>query len=252
MEYRRKHDRHRPRGWFSLFFRLGGWLSLIFGALLIVLTLISASQLFLADQLDRDGKFTRAVVGDKRMAVTYDSDADEERQYFVTFIYKSSEGGQTTETGVSGDFYDEAVRGDELVIRYLRSDPGQIEYEIGSYRKAGNVLRWIGLVLGLIGLLALWRYGKQANRAVKARRDGDKIHAEVTGIRELKLEVNNRSQARLQWREPDGRTGESLMRGIEELSRLYQAGDRIVVFRLGDDAFWEGDVGPPWREIGED
>ena len=27
MAYRRKHGRHDPRGWFSLLFRLGGWVS---------------------------------------------------------------------------------------------------------------------------------------------------------------------------------------------------------------------------------
>lgn len=249
MEYRRRHDRHSPRGWFSLFLRLGGWVSLIFGVVLVVLTLFSASALYLADRMDRDGRFARAAVVDKRVVIGVDSDGDETRSYFVTFAYKTSDGGRTAEANVKRAFYDAAAPGDEQLIRYLRDDPGRIEHEIGQYRASGNVLRNIGLLMGVIGLAALWVFGQRANRAVKVRRDGEKRMAAVTGIRETNVKVNSRRQGRLMWREEDGRTGESLMHDIGELSRLYKGGDRIVVFRLGRHAYWEGDVGPPQREV---
>ena len=199
--------------------------------------------------MDREGRFARAAVVDKRVAVSVDSDGDESRSYFVTFAYKTSNGGRTAEAKVGRAYYDAAAPGDEQVIRYLRSDPGRIEHEIGQYRATGNLLRYIGLVMGLIGLTALWIFGQRANRAVKVRRDGEKRMAAVTGIRETNVKVNDRRQGRLMWREDDGQTGESLMRDLGKLSQTYKGGDRIVVFRLGRHAFWEGDVGPPRREV---
>lgn len=249
MEYRRRHDRHHPRGWFSLFVRLGGWVALALGVGLFAMTLFSASFLYLADRMDGDGKFTRAVVTDKRLVVSVDSDGDEARDYIVTFTYKSSEGGQTAVAEVGVAYFGDVEIGDERVIRYLRSDPGRIEYDIGAYRRSGVLLRWVAFGIGLAGLATLWLFGQRANRAVRARRDGEKRMAEVTGIRRLSVEVNNRRQARLQWREPDGQEGESLMRDMAELSRMYGAGDPVVVFRLGKHAYWEGDVGPPRREV---
>ena len=112
-------------------------------------------------------------------------------------------------------------------------------------------LRWVGLLFGIGGLITLWLFGKKANRAVLARRDGEKRFAEVVGIEDTNVKVNDNRQARLLWREEDGQEGKSFMRNRSELSRLYAAGDEIVVFRLGEDAFWEGDVGPPAREISE-
>ena len=70
MDYQRRHDRDDPRGWFSLFVRLGGWASLILGVLLLVATLISAIQLAIADRMDTEGRFTSAVVVGKRVSVS--------------------------------------------------------------------------------------------------------------------------------------------------------------------------------------
>lgn len=249
MTYRRKHDRHAPRSWLSLFIRLGGWASIALGVVLMVLTLFSVTQLSLADQLDRSGKFTRAVIVDKTTKVTTDSDGDTVTSYYVTFQYKATGGGQKVERGVDVSFYRTSEEDDEVVIRYARDNPRVFEYDIGSYRRAGNVLRWVALLFGLGGIFTLWRFGKETNRAILARRDGEKRLAKVIGIAETSVEVNGRRQARLAWREDDGQTGESLMRDIGALSRLYKAGDPIVVFRLGDDCFWEGDVGPPRREV---
>jgi hypothetical protein len=250
MRHRRKHDRHYPRGWFNLFLRLGGWVCLVAGVALLALTGISASRLYMADRLDAGGGYSAAVVTDKRYEQSTDSDGDTSTTYYVTFTYKGgSAGGQTVETTVGSGFYDDVMPQDRRVIRYLRDDPRVIEYEPGRYRRIGNTLRYIGLAVGLLGLAALWMLGQQTNRAIKARRDGDRRIAVVIDIRDTNVEVNDRPQARLVWREDDGKTGQSLMRGEAELRRLYAPGDKIVVFRLGRHAFWEGDVGPPRREV---
>ena len=250
MKYKRRHSRTRPRGWFSLFLRLGGWACLILGVLLVVLTFFSASALYLADRMDADGRLAWAAVTDKRVGVTTDSDGDESRAYFVTFTYKTREGGRATEAEVPEALFRSLGIEDEHLIRYLRADPTQIEYEIGQYRQNGEALRYVGLAMGLVGLFFLWRFGGQTNAAILARRDGEKRFAVITGIVDSGVEVNDREKGRLEWREQDGQTGRSLMRDLQELRDLYEAGDRIVVFRLGETAYWEGDVGPPRREIG--
>ncbi len=250
MRHRRKHDRHYPRGWFSLFLRLGGWVCLVAGVALLVLTGISASRLYMADRLDAGGGYSAAVVTGKRFEQSTDSDGDTSTTYYVTFTYKGgAAGGQTVETSVGSGFYDDVGLQDRRVIRYLREEPTVIEYAPGRYRRIGNILRYIGLGVGLLGLSALWLLGQQTNRAIRARRDGDRRIAKVMDIRGTGVEVNDRQQARLVWREDDGKTGQSLMRDEAELRSLYKTGDRIVVFRLGRYAVWEGDVGPPRREV---
>jgi len=250
MAYRRKHDRDQPRGWFNLFIRMGGWVALVLGAVLVVLTLISATQEGIADRLDRDGKFSRALVMDKRFTISTDDEGGESYTYYTTFRFKTSVGGgQELERTVHGNFYENTKIGDEHTIRYLRSDPTVFEYELDLYRNNSNIVRWIGLFFGVGGLLTLWFFGLKTNVALIARRDGEKRFAQVTGIAETNVEINEKAQARLVWREEDGQVGESFMRDRMELSRLYKLGDKIVVFRLGEKAFWEGDVGPPKREM---
>ena len=251
MSYVRKHDRTRPRSWFSLFIRMGGWSCFIFGLFLFIFSMISAGQLMIADQLDREGRFTTAVVMDKLISVTTDSDGDEETEYLVTFRYKAQGGGREIQRDTDSDFFHQVSLDDEVPVRYLDDDPTVIEYNIGEYRRGGVAVRWISLIIGIAGLYALWRFGSEANAMILARRDGEKRLAQVTGILETGVEVNDRHQARLTWRESDGRTGKSLMHDRAKLSRLYHAGDEVVVFRLGDQAFWEGDVGPPKREMTE-
>jgi hypothetical protein len=249
MRYRRKHKRLRPRGWFSLFIRMGGWVCLVSGLFLVALTVFSASALYLGDRMDAEGRYARAVVEDKREVVTQDSEGDDDHSYYVLFVYKTSNGLLRTEATVNFGYYEGIETGDSTVIRYLRDDPSHIEYEPGSYHRNGRLLRTIGLVVGLIGLATLWRFGSETNRAIKARRDGDKRFAVITSIEDAGIKINGKPQARLVWREEDGQVGESLMHSIYTLRDLYEASERIVVFRLGEDAVWEGDVGPPKREM---
>lgn len=241
--YRRKHDRHLPRGWFSLFLRLGGWSALLAAALLLLATLFSALSLRVADRLDAAAGYATATVTSKGAR----REAGSSETWRVGFTYKTEAGGRSTEVAVPREFFDSVRIGSEVPVRYLRADPGRIEMEPPLERTAGYVLMAAALAIGLAGLWALWRFGNEANAAILARRDGERRMARVTGIADANVVVNNRMQARLEWRENDGRTGRSLMRDRDELERLYKPGDPIVVYRRDTDAFWEGDVGPPVR-----
>jgi hypothetical protein len=240
MDYRRKHSRQHPRSWFSLFLRYGGGVSLVLGLALIFATFISASRLYIADGIDAEGVYARASVFERRSEELVGGGT----RYYVTFRYKTASGGQSAEVEVTPEFHASHQVGDEAVIRYRVTQPDFVEEADEGYRRSGVLFRWIGLGFGLAGLLALWRSGRRANRAVLARRDGEKRFAEITGIEEL-----GKGKGRLVWREEDGQTGHSYAHDLAELSRTYHGGDRIVVFRLGTAAYWEGDVGPPRREL---
>ncbi|MDF0597034.1 DUF3592 domain-containing protein [Psychromarinibacter halotolerans] len=234
--YRRRHHRTEPRSWFSLFLRFGGWAAIVLAVALLVTTLFSAGALFLADRIDRDGALAYATVTDKRA---------EGETRFVTFTFKARGGGGRTETvTVDPSYYDSLAEGDERPVRYDPETPGAVETDLGFYARIGARLRWGALVLGLLGLAALWAVGQRANRAIKVRRDGDRRMADVMGVRDLRLRIGGAQQGRLTWREPDGRTGESFPHDADWLRKTYGPGDQIVVFRLGRHACWEGDVGP--------
>ena len=251
--YRRRHDRDTPRGWFSLFVRLGGWAAMILGAAVVVTTTFSAGALFLADKFDREGALAYAVVTGKRVGERQDANGDTRQVFLVEFTYKvrggGSPAGRVTEAEVTAPYFNRTLVEEEVPIRYLVSDPSRVEADIGYYRGKGELLRWTGLALGIGGLIVLWLTGSRTNRAILARRDGDKRLASVTSIEQLRLTVRGARQGRLHWREEDGRTGASLAHPVQWLRDRYRPGDRIVVFRLGDFAVWEGDVGPPERDV---
>lgn len=245
LRYRRRHDRDAPRSWFSLFVRLGGWVCLGAAAALLVATFASAISLRVAERLDAEAGYAQAVITGKSVLGSW----GEPESWRVSFTYKTESGGRTAEVEVPEAFYNEVSVGSEYPVRYLRADPGVVDLQPRQSRTAGNVLRFIALGLGILGLVTLWRFGTQTNAAILARRDGQKRMATVIAVRDTGVRINGRAQGRLVWREEGGETGESLMRDRGQLEHLYKPGDPVVVFRRDRDVFWEGDVGPPRREM---
>lgn len=197
-----------------------------------------------AARFEADGRVAQADVTDKRIDISYDSDGDETRTYFVTFQFQTRSGESVrVERSVGKRFYNGTAPGDLKEIRYLPDAPRRIEYYVGEKAHRTRIGLWIGGIVGAVGLGGLWLAGNRTNRAILARRDGIKQVAEVLAVRTLSVEVNDVRQARLVWRGPDGLEGQSLMRDAPDLS-VYKPGDKITVFRRGDDVWWEGDVGP--------
>lgn len=245
--YRRKHDRATPRSWLSLFLRLGGWFSLIAAIGLLLATFFSALAVHLADRFDASGGYAMATITGKSVI----GDRDVPDSYHVSFKYKTEAGGQTAEIEVEKPFFFTVKVGSEHPVRYALETPTDLELEPRQTTNAGRGLRVVALILGIVGLWSLWRFGKQTNAAILARRDGEKRFARVIEVSDTGVRVNGRAKGRLIWREEDGQTGESLIRNLTDLADTYKAGDRIVVFRRDDDVVWEGDVGPPRREFDE-
>lgn len=247
----RKHHRDTPRGWFSLFIRLGGWVSLIAALAMLVVGGLMLGYARSAMLFDRDGVITQAEILHKRIDYTYDDDGEKQRIYYLRFFFDTPT-MQTVnrERRVPWSVYGAVTVGEPRDIRYLPYEPERFEHTVGANAANGRIARLIGWAVGAFGLGTLWYFGSQTNRAILARRDGEELVAEVIKVRRLQVEVNDRAQGRLQWRLPDGAEGQSLMRDYEALT-VYRVGDKITVFRQGAEMWWDGDVGPrsedAWR-----
>jgi uncharacterized protein (DUF58 family) len=226
-----------------LFWRMGGWVALIFGGPFLVLTLISSLSLSLAQRFDAEGRETGARVVDRYETVSTDSDGDRTTTYSLVLTFKTNRGAEVTVThSVGSNLYHSTEVGDFTGIWYLESAPDKTELNRGENRSLGIVTQTLALLFGLLWLAALWVPGRKAGAAVRARRYGARETAEVTGVTQTNWKVNNQFRYRLTWREKSGRTGESL--GYPHaLLRGYEPGSRITVYQGIKRAWWSGDVG---------
>ncbi|SMX36026.1 DUF3592 domain-containing protein [Maliponia aquimaris] len=226
-----------------LFWRMGGWVMLIFVVIVLVLTMVSQSTLSLAQRFDVEGRETTAEVTDKYERVSTDSDGDREVTYYFELRFDTQRGDTVGVTrSVGSSTYNDAAVGDRVPIWYLNSEPGTIELSRGENRTTSIVTRWIALGFGALMLAALWVPGRKAVAAARARRYGRRETAVVTGLKQTSYRVNNRHRYRLTWREDSGRIGESLAYKEDALDG-YKPGDKITIYQGIQRAWWSGDVG---------
>lgn len=233
----------RPVPLWRLFWRMGGWLTLVFVLFLLILTFISHFSLTLAEKFDIEGRETAAEVLDKYERVTTDSDGDREITYYFVLRYDTRRGNTVEITrSVGSSLYRQTDPETRIPIWYLESDPETIEVNRGENRTASVITRWIALVFGIAALVAMWFPGRKAVAAVRARRHGTRETAQITGVEPTNYRVNNRYRYRLTWKENNGRTGESLAYKEEQLDG-YRRGDTITIYQGIKRAWWTGDVG---------
>ena len=239
-----KHNRHKPRSWFSLFWRMGGYGVLICAALWLILTIPAHFSETLAARFERSGVVTFGEVVDRRHEVSTDSDGDESHSYYLTLRFDAASAGVIQrEVSVGSGVYAASPMGEAVELRFLPDDPDAIEVPVGKTAGTAWWLMRIGAVFGIAALIMLWFFGKRATLAYKTRRDGQALVAEVIEVRSTSVTVNDEPQARLVWRDETGAVGESLMRGVSQL-RSLGPGTKINVYRFGDQMWWQGDVGP--------
>lgn len=226
-----------------LFWRMGGWLTLVFVLILCILTFISHLTLTLAHRFDAEGRETAADLLDKYQRVTTDSDGDREVTYYFQLRFETNRGEMIDLTRTVGSsLYRNNDIGDRVPIWYLESQPDRTEMRRGETRTASIITRWFALVFGIAALLAMWFPGRKAVAAVRARRYGARETARVTGTERTNYRVNNRYYYRLTWEEQSGRHGESLAYKEHQLTP-YQPGQEIIVYQGIKRAWWTGDVG---------
>lgn len=120
---------------------------------------------------------------------------------------------------------------------------------MGDNRTTGRSLQILSGIAGIVALALLWWRGMKTNRGMLARRHGDRTGATIREIVERKSSGRATGKGYMVWVTDDGLRGESLDRPIADLERLG-VNSRIVIYRRGDDTWWEGDVGPRAYDAG--
>ncbi|MGR3466969.1 MAG: DUF3592 domain-containing protein [Shimia sp.] len=234
----------KPVSWLRLFLKMGGWVPIGLGVLTLILSAVAWQMEARADRFEREGVYARATITGKEVRESTDSDGDTRYTYLFDLSYRV-DGAETTQTKSTGrrDYRARAV-GDVIDIRYLESQPARIDYPIGASRSGATALRWVVLLPGVVALGLLWLMGGWATTAAMTRWNGTRVVARTTGTKRTNTKVNDRYRYRLTWLEPDGRTGESLMHSEADLRAWTDPPRDIVVYRDGENAYWEGDIGP--------
>ncbi len=228
---------------FRLFWKMGGWIVLITGVLLVVFTLISHFNLKTAKRYEAEGRRVVALITTKEKTVRRDSDGDRKVSYWLTLEFVAGLGEAiTVRQSVGKGQYNSLQEGDELPLFYLASKPGKVELTQGSHRKGARITQWFALIAGLIWLAALWIIGGWAVSAVRARRFGPRKEAMVQEIKRTNVKINNRPRYRLIWRDNEGREGQSLLHRHSELDSLKPT-DIIHIYQGPKRNWWVGDVG---------
>ena len=236
-------DHLPPISLFRLFWRMGGWVVIVFGAVFLIVTLIGYLSFQAAERFTREGVPATAVVTEKYLEESRDSDGDTVIDYYLTLKFETQAGRAMRLTEmVSNDEYARAQEGGAFDLLYLRSDPTRVELTQGSNARAANGLQIAALCMGLIWLAGLWWIGRWAVEAGRARAYGARQVAHVTEVRESNVKVNNSYRYRLVWKDAAGHEGTSLLHKATVLDG-YGNGDPIVIYQGLKRSWWAGDIG---------
>lgn len=232
-----------PVSTLRLFLKMGGWIPLIVGLVLVVVTVIGQISLNTAKLFEDEGREAIAVVKEKYATESRDSDGDRTVTYWLTLEYETQSGKALTHSRtVNSSEYRSAEEGGELSLLYLEKDPTRTELTEGSYADGARVAQIIALIIGLMWLGALWITGRWAVEGARARLYGACEEAEVTQVVRTAVRVNNKPRYRLLWTDGQGRQGKSLLRKRADLEG-YSAGDRIRIYQGLKRPWWAGDIG---------
>lgn len=228
---------------FRLFLRMGGWIVLITGALLLIFSIASHQSLKTAKRFETEGRIADARIVDRDTTTSTDSDGKQSTNYWLTFHYVTTRGEEIElRRSVPSSVYRENQVGDHFDLLYLESAPRKTEVTPGTNRTMSRVMQIVALVMGLIWLAALWKVGGWAVAAVRARRYGTREEARVTEVYRTGFKVNNRPRYRLKWVDAQGKPGTSLMHKANALSD-FKAGDSIGIYQGVKYSWWVGDIG---------
>ena len=230
-----------PPTFWRLFWKAGGAIPVFMAVFTVIFSLVSASGLRLAAEMEARGEVVLGRVLARETRVVRRNDRNE-REYYVTMSYPANGEEITKRKKVSGSLYQQSEEGTERKVRYLPDRPNEVEFRIGENLSNATAMRWVSLLLGLATLAAGWFIGRKTVAMVRARRFGPHEQGEVTEIRE-KGRGNNRGY-QLIWRDARGETGESFKTKRDTRYRNFPPGTAIDLYRdARGRAWWSGDVG---------
>ncbi|QHQ35614.1 hypothetical protein [Algicella marina] len=236
----------RPIGTFRLFMRNWGWFAAFPLLFALVFGGVAMSEGRKAERLKADGVDGFAVITDKDIEISYDSDGDKQTTYRLYFNVELPGRTLADDDSVGRKFYNAQRIGDRLPIRYWRPDPDVNEIEPGSTTTA----IWITKIIAVVALTAALAWGyiayEKAAKATRMRKGGERRRARVTEHMRTGITVNNRRMYRMCWRDEAGMSGRSM---LHRLSYLEDFPEGTEIWVYADPAgrkrsWWEGDVGP--------
>ena len=141
-----------PVSLFRLFWKMGGWIVIVFGAILLIFTLISQMSLSAAKRFEAEGVPATAVVTQKYYTESIDSDGDRSVTYWLTlnFVTQNKQDITVTES-VSSSEYARGEVGEAFELVYLQSEPEWVELTPGSYATGAKVAQ-IGALVAFLPL----------------------------------------------------------------------------------------------------
>ncbi|MCV3274435.1 DUF3592 domain-containing protein [Roseobacter sinensis] len=224
-----KEIRNRPRSWFGMYCRLLGVYGWLYWILLLVGFFVLWNNASEWSQLDASSETVSAEIVD----VAYRLPLSQA----VTFGYTVDGVDYEGTLRMAAESFDQTDIGRRVDIQYLPDDPKVFDL-IDSERLGRSVVVSFFLAVALLFLpIKIFLFGRKASRAIKARDQGQRITARVTGYRKRSGFWS------LVWQRADGHEGESLSY-LEEEVKAWPVGDKIYVYVLGNDCWWKKDVGP--------
>lgn len=232
------HDLTEPRSWMAIFWSTRGWIAGIAAVVLLIMTALSVSAYYYAEQFERTGVWTDAEIAKKWI----DRSGDED-DYNVRFEYEVDGKPVGKIADVGSHLYRRLEVGQTHPVKYLPSNPLKMEFVEGQTRRSAGFYQLFALVAGIFACFLFWVCGAQTNRAVLARSKGVRTKAKILGIVEEKNSGQPTGKGYMIFETKDGKRGESLTHDIRKLQALKMGPD-VAVFARGEDVWWEGDVGP--------
>lgn len=212
----------------------------------VVFGVIGLLALQSAQLLDRYGVEGTAVVTDKDIRESRDSDGRRSYTYYLSYDWSLQGGGMHSgRSSVQRSRYNATAVGDSIAILYVPHDPDTHEIEIGNNRLFGLLFLGVSAVsmIVLAGIAAF--FYRRIGAKLRAVRRGEVREARVLSIQQTNTTANNHRMWRLHWRDATGEIGQSGMMRRDRLEP-FPEGSVIVVYLdpVSGQGFWEEELSP--------
>lgn len=223
-----------PRSRFEIFQSAKGIVFLVVVLAAVFLSTLSWRSYQTAIQIDVNEAWVSALIIDKRTGVRVGG-----RSYFVTATFRFEDQPYQVTEKVPRAYFLGATIGDEVSVRISQQDPNVMEYVEGWHREQAKSSGGGGLLALCIGLGGLFWASRLSRSGVDVRANGKRDQAVIVDVGERAMRRGGKMYLML--RTVDGLTGQSLDHEPVDLQHL-KIGDKVTVFVLGNDVWWEGDV----------
>ncbi|WP_428515492.1 hypothetical protein [Roseovarius sp.] len=224
-----------------LFFRIGGKDFLLGMVIVIVMTVVSYSQLITAHRFATEGIKTVAQV-ERAYTSERRRDGRTVTDYHLDLRFATENGGGVAVSEKVGrDLYERASARETLDLWYLPSEPETVELVPDSFRNKGRMAQWFALLMGVLWLGILWFSGRKAVAGYLGRQHGRKGKGTVLRVDRIQTRKEG-NWYRLVWRDDAGREAKSLKYRAGRLDG-YGPGATLTVYHGPKRSWWAGDVG---------